>query len=284
MVVAAEVLGLSDAQITKLQQSFEKIGLGRGGTTTLPTVLRFTGIRATPLYDAIVLALDKTYDGIMTFGMFMRTVATFCMHDFEDLCGFLFSVVAPNLMDAVHVYKTAHNALFRESTGLHTWWEVGEAWRGPGHRGSPTLIPVLAFEVLLKSMHPPVPVFAKAVQHAVDDAFYLAVGDCISFYQFLALAKRHIPLFHPVLEFQHALRRAFPSAGFWQQPTKNFGSIRSSWRDQLLSRDIESQKQGTLWLQELDACLPSSADVLAGRADAEVPTLPDLPNMIQHVD
>lgn len=284
VVVAAEELGLSDAQISKLRQSFDKMGLGRDNSTSLPTILRYTGIRATPLYDALILALDKNFDGKVSFGMFMRTVVTFCMHDFEDLCGFLFAVVAPNLMDAVSVYKTAHSALFKETSGLHAWWDIGEAWRGPGHRQTPSLIPVLAFEVLLKSMHSPMPVCVKAVKHAIDDAVYISVGDCIGFYQFLALVKRHIILFHPVLEFQHALRRAFPGTGFWSQPVKNFGSIRSSWRDQLLAREQDTLKRSTVWLKELGECLPRSADVLAGRTQVDDFTLPELPASAEHID
>ncbi len=284
IVIAAEVLGLSDGQVEDLRQSFERIGLGRDSKTTLPTVLRYVGVRATPLYDALILALDKSFEGSISFGMFMRTVVTLCMHDFEDLCGFLFGVVAPNLLDAVHVYKQMSNALYRESTSLHCWWHIGEAWRGPGHMRSPTLLPVLAFEVLLKSMHPPSNFASKAIQNAIDDAMSISAGDCISFTQFESLVQRHVPLFHPVLEFQQALRRSFPNANFWKQPVKHFGQIRSSWRDQLLSRETENMKRSTEWLQQLEECLPFSDDVLNGPTDPEPASLPALPQMDEHVD
>ena len=272
-VSVRDTMHFNSAAMTALRDSFERIGLNRSGCTDVPTLLRFVSVAPAPLWDMLLHSLDRDFDGRMTFGAFMRTIVTLCMMDAEELSAFLFSIVSMNLAAAVPAFREALTTT--GSPKSQHWWQGKLPWEGPGAQGTVTMVPVLAFEQLVKAMHPSSNNVTSHVMSAIDEAHFLSVGDKVSFMHFSALFRRHQALFLPVFDFQQALRDAFPNEAFYKAQVPEFTLDRQAWRASLNRRIDEEFDRRRQWMKQVSGVISTSEKVLAGKpSHSQLPTAP----------
>jgi hypothetical protein len=262
---ALQVLGFEPADLERLEDKFSRVGLNHENKLTMPTLFRYVSSRATPFLETMLFALDDEMQASMSLTVFLRSVGLFCCMPPAAVAQFLFGIVMPTLSNKVPWFT----ALRRPDGSCRrlTWWQGLSPWEGIGSRSSPILLPVVAFEVLVKSIHAVGSEANPLVHMAVDDSHTVARDGMLDFDAFCALMIRFSPLFTPIFAFQAACRKELGGSKFWARKCATWSE---RWEPTRALQAVTSEAWEQYWSVRLSesATYPSAVEELR-RLEAE---------------
>ena len=175
----------------------------------------------------------------LTFSTFLRTVVTFCMFSAEDMVGWMFNVVATNVIALAEKSAgpppPAGRAGARgvdRARNKSVYWKDAVAWQGLSTADSSDRISVQAFSNLLYSMHPPTSSLAITVGRAIEKCTKLAVLGGLRLFQFRQITEEYPTLLAPVFLMQTAMRTKLLGQQWWADKRQIFKDARDLVQDE----------------------------------------------------